>query len=514
MRRTRKGSIFGEPFLTEEEIKQIEEEENKKKIEKENKKLERQKQKEKLEQEKKQETISLITSDDNSDNDELYQTSKPDLKNIESNSSSDSSSTDNNSDRSEQEDFKDISINNLQSTQFFANILSSTQLSNTIVPEEIEEIVINMAEFPIVNFHKAIPEFSGTIAELNRFLACCDLFHGDLTTDPHRAAFLKVLVKKFTGRAFDFYAKQIWANWDELKNALKKYFSSSNSFEGYQIQLSKQRQGNLDVKQFSEKIQQILLDMNRVSNEVTVNNNQSGTQFFKAQNEKLAIKSLINGMNEPIRGYLKSQIFTNLQSAINTAIELESDENVHNKFNTIHNSNFKRNNDKQITCFRCKKNGHLANNCRVRLYNGNGNDSRNNNFNTNPQSNFNRNFKKNQITCFRCHKIGHTVPNCRVNLNKNGNFNSNSNPNSNSNSNFSNRNYNQNSNTNNSHVNQNSPRYNSRGSGNNNRNSNTFVPNRNQSNGNYNRNANIIEAKNEIEQTAEMDNACLDLIAM
>lgn len=510
-RLTRKGSVFGVPFLTEEEVQEIEEEANRKRIEKEKKKLER--------QEEKQKAKELTPVEIEEANNIL----SAELKERDSDLSGNSEASVDEAFKTTENSLNSISLSNLHSTAFFKDVLSSTahnfnvdNITNTDKEVSAEHILnetfANMTDFPFTNFHKAIPEFSGAVSDLNRFLACCDLFHGELLTDTHRETFIKALVKKFSGRAFDFYAKQTWTNWLELKNALKKYFSSSKSFEGFQIELSKQKQGMLDVKQFSERIQQILSDMNRVSSEVIIAN-QSGTQFFKAQNEKLAIKSLINGMNEPIRGYLKSQLFTNLQSTINAAIELESDENFHKNLNTNYNSN--QNNIRKVTCFKCQKIGHTANNCRVRLNNINNSYRNNIRFNSNRNNNFNSNFtRSNQITCFRCHKIGHTVPNCRVNLN--GNRGSNINQNYSNNSNYSNNNGN-NTRTNIQNQRQNSTfsRVNtSRGYENNNRNPSNLIPNRNRQNDTLNRNANIIETKNGINQTVEMDSACLDLIAM
>lgn len=524
---TRKDSALGEQILSEEDIRQIEADL------KEKKKLDRQKERELKKQRELEENKETGHSSRESERNIEQETevgnnilsSTRDENNI--NISLDESVIENSGNpilihsltelNSELNDsFKSFDIETLRQSAFFSKEIKIEPIEEN--QEEIEgsnqdnpepEITI-MTEFPFTNFHKSIPEFSGTNSELNRFIACCDLFNGELTTDPHRETFLKFLVKKFSGRAFDFYSKQTWANWLELKNALKKYFSSSQSFEGFQMQLSKQKQGILDVKKFAEKIQEILLEMNRISSEITVAN-QTGTQFFKAQNEKLAIKSFVNGLNEPIRGYLKSQTFTDLQAAIKSAIELESDEYLNKNFGNLLNSEPQ---SKPLICFKCNKTGHAASVCRGRFNSFNRNRfqnfSSNNNF-----GNF-RNRQNNNVTCFRCHKSGHTVPNCRVNINRNGNSNLYTNrsyPN-----NGLNRNVNGNGANNNSQRENTSnfSRNNTRGHENNNRNSNTFIPNRNRQNTIFNRNANanIAETKNEIEQTAELDNVCLDLIAM
>lgn len=155
------------------------------------------------------------------------------------------------------------------------------------------------------NFHKCIPEFSGTTKDVNRFIACCDNFYSSLTDDNNRNIFLKSLVRKFTDRAFDFYNRNEWTSWDLLKTSLKKYFSSPKTFEGYQIELGKIRQGSFSVREFSEKIEFILTELKKISDEIIVND-LSGAVFFNAQNEKLAIKAFVDGLNDPLKTILSA----------------------------------------------------------------------------------------------------------------------------------------------------------------------------------------------------------------
>lgn len=224
-RRTRSGSVFGEPFLSEEEVAKITKEEKQKEIEKANRKIELLKEK--------AERRSLNRAEQRGEQRLDHKLSETDSELSEGSDSSQDKTV---------IDLQSLAIDQLQTTQFFEGILSgagtytqaNTAQSVGVLPGAgTTQSNMAEAEFSFSKFHKAIPEFSGTIAELNRFIACCDLFYDDLTNDAHSTSFLKALVKKFTGRAFDFYAKETWSNWPALKSALKKYFSSSQSFEGY-----------------------------------------------------------------------------------------------------------------------------------------------------------------------------------------------------------------------------------------------------------------------------------------
>lgn len=234
--------------------------------------------------------------------------------------------------------------------------------------------------FDISSFQKSIPEYDGSADALNKFLACADMYHASLANEDLKATFLKSLVRKLVGRAFDFYFKKdTWASWDELKTELKSYFSESACFETLQLKLCSSRQNQLSVRAFGELIEKILVEINKISNQITVEG-ATGGEFFKVQNEKLAIKSFLNGLNEPLKTILRSRKYDKVQLAIRDAIEIENEEAL-NKMQAINISepkpvvktelvqreydNFanKPNIGRRITCFRCKQDGHSFRNC-------------------------------------------------------------------------------------------------------------------------------------------------------
>lgn len=354
--------------------------------------------------------------------------------------------------------------------------------------------------FPTTEFHTIIPEYSGTIKDLQHFISCCDFFHSSLV-EAHRGIFLKALVRKLKGKAFNLFNNRQWGDWPEFKLALKKYFSVTKSFETFQLELANIRQGKMPIQEYSQNIEEILHEMNIIGKDIKINN-ISGEQFFKIQNEKLALKAFLNGLNPSFKNILKARKYESLDDAIRDALELEAEDNLKSSQPQLQFSKF---------CNYCRRTNHTIEQCFKRKNNSNFNSS-NNNFNRSNGNNFD-NFQR----------FGNGNQN-----NRNGNSNDNSNSYRNSNSN-SNRSSNGNSSNNNnnrnfqnySNQNNNSNNYNNnnRNGGNYRNNGNSSQSNNNSSQSNNNRsNSNqrvrFIEndQKNETVQTAEMDNAALNFI--
>lgn len=361
-------------------------------------------------------------------------------------------------------------------------------------------------EFPSNNFYKSIPEFSGDEKEVQRFISCCNFFYNTLT-EAHKAIFFQALVRKLSDKAFDFYNNRKWINWPEFRDNLKKYFSIQKSFESYQVELANIKQRRLKVKEYSQKVESILYDMNKIGKDIKVEN-VSGEKYFKVQNEKLATKAFINGLNEPMKTIVKARKYNKLENAINDAIELELDEEI----------NSSQRNQNQVICNYCNNKGHTIDQCFKKKNGNNFNMQRlNNNFkrmsfnNNNNYQNFNRN---NNYNPFR--------PN---NNNFNSNYNNNrNNMNYRNNTNYRNNNYQNNNNVGtgrNTFFNRNSYNANNNNNNNNERNGQRYN-NRPNTNGNYNgnRNENKVrvvdttddDSKNEHTQTAQEDNACLNFL--
>lgn len=383
------------------------------------------------------------------------------------------------------------SLDNLDEDPIF-NILRRSLL-------EKKPKMADQPQFQTSEFHKLIPVYDGSVKDLQHFISCCDFFYKTLDAG-FRNTFYEALVSKLKSKAFDLYNNHQYRDWPEFKIALKKYFSVRKTFEIYQLELANIRQGKLSIQDYSQKIEEILREMNNIGRDIRVDN-ASGEKFFKAQNEKLALRAYINGLNNPLKNILRARKIENLDDLIRDALELEAEENIRNPQLTSSKS-----------CTYCHRTNHTIDQCFRR------NNNRNNSFNNSNQNRFNnnnRNYSNNNSNNNGNTRSGNSNYN---NSNKNSNFNSGRN---NNNSNYNN-NQSSNSNNNNNRNSQNySNRNNNLNNNNNNRNGGNYRYNGNssQSNGNSNRqNSNQhvrfveSEQKNETLQTANVDNASLNFL--
>lgn len=322
----------------------------------------------------------------------------------------------------------------------------------------------NMSTFDLTKFHKLVPQFDGNEDDLDRFIDTCGDRYTACTEDIGKAEFMSALRSKLTGRAYDFFKKTVYTDWPTLKTDLKKQFASPETFEGYHLKLTSLKQENLSVRQYADKIEKILFAMNKASSEIKVNN-RDGTDFFKAQNDKLAIKSFINGLKDSLRNVLRARKYTTIRDAISDAVELEIEDasrkhnafiseptssnitkieksannnnnngnNAMNKYiqarNNSINSN-QNNSNRTLICNRCGKMNHTSNMCRARFPMNQFPNNSNNNFRQNPNQyknyrNYNRNNYSNQN---QYQNYSQNVNRNQTN-NNNSNFNTNRQPN-------------------------------------------------------------------------------------
>lgn len=365
--------------------------------------------------------------------------------------------------------------------------------------------------FPIQEFYKSIPEYSGAFKELQHFISCCDYIF-DTLNDANKAQFFRALVRKLKDKAFNLYHNKQWADWPEFRAALKKYFTVAKSFETFQLELGNVRQGRDNIQSYSQRIEDILYEMNTIGKDIKIEN-VSGERYFRIQNEKLALKAFLNGLNSPLKVILKARKYETLDDAIKDAIELEADEKLNNRQSTSINSN-----------------------------NYSQNTSQNNDYQNNQQNNWQgktQNNSQNGLFCRYCKRNNHSIEQCFRRKNNNANNNSNSNSNYsgqyrgyNNNQNFNaqgNSNYPNNQNTRNfnaqSGSNNSTNNANNQNNQNFNRNQNqgqNQSQNQNQSRNQGNQNSNnnnsnrvrFVKAnpKNDSNQTATMDNADLNFL--
>lgn len=216
-------------------------------------------------------------------------------------------------------------LKKLNSSIIYVIETQSPTRNKNIVNNETEDNIDtpNMTStFDLTKFSKLVPQYDGKEDELDRFIDCCSDRYASCTEDLGRSEFLSALRSKLTGRAYDFFKKSTYTDWDTLRTDLKKQFSSPENFAGFHLKLTSLKQGNNSVREYADKIEKILHSMNKTSSEIRIAN-QDGSAFFKAQNDKLGIKSFINGLKDSLRNVLRARKYTAIRDAISDAIELE-----------------------------------------------------------------------------------------------------------------------------------------------------------------------------------------------
>lgn len=257
---------------------------------------------------------------------------------------------------------------------------------------------------------KIIPNFSGESSELHKFISCCEIIYEPLQKDEDRLQFLNVLKAKLNGPAYDIVKYKNFTTWSELKLELKRQFSIKRSVEQLQIELINCKQKSDSVKIFGNKLEKLLSELNDAC---VVSEGTRAAEHFVNLNEKTALRSFEDGLNDPIKIIIKACRFTSLRSAILKATEEESTVMKDDSQKPIL-SKF------PIQCQICNKKGHISRNC-IHRYDQQPSYSNNNLSNSNfpnsirnfPSQSQPRNVHTTVITCRYCHYPGHSLEQCR-----------------------------------------------------------------------------------------------------
>lgn len=250
----------------------------------------------------------------------------------------------------------------------------------------------------ILNF---IPQFSGVRSEYHRFVTSCDLIYSNLNLDNDRTEFVDIIkVNKLIGTAYDAVKYKRFKDWPSLKSEIKKCFIGTRTAAQIHIDFAKIRQGNENIQNFSNKIENLLSELDDVS--LAEDGSACNAHILKLNN-KTAIKAFEDGLNNPIGYLIKACRFSSLSDAIARALEEEQSIK-----NNSYNSNQKHNSP---ICQLCNKKGHVAKNCFSLRQNSNNSGFRN--ISNNQLQGHSRHSVQNfNVACAYCHIPGHTINQC------------------------------------------------------------------------------------------------------
>lgn len=225
-----------------------------------------------------------------------------------------------------------------------------------------------------------IPEYDGDQATLSDFVTACEFVHSQIDVDLNQG-FLLVVKNKLIGKAKQFISSRNINTFENIKQLLIGHFGDCRDTESLLRDLTACIQKPSETPRvFVQRIENLLTKLrNAVSLDETLEDATRDT--LNSSHEKIALKTLLAGLNDPIGTIIRSQRPSSIDEAIHLIIE---EENIHYLKNrnssrdskqsqkVIPKSNFNPEFRKETKiCSYCKNRGHLISECRKRAYNQN-----------------------------------------------------------------------------------------------------------------------------------------------
>lgn len=285
---------------------------------------------------------------------------------------------------------------------------SDSSLELTIIPQP-EEIVtvgrneivvpqVKMAEFNYMEFKDCIPNFSGDAGTFDHFRTCVDAFNAELTAAA-KDLLLRKLVFKLSGDAGRVYADHTLTTWEELSSELEDRFQKTITYEEAQRDMSKLKQRHSEgVRDFAMRVEKARSMLKKTIREKFAS--AESRRDFDVHIEEMALRTFKNGLIESIRVVVRCLPNATLSEAIAAAVADERDAPL-----VIQSVPTRK-------CTYCYRNGHLEPDCLAKARARNG---------IAPQkvSEQTQKTEAKEIVCFKCNKNGHIATHCPQRINSN-----------------------------------------------------------------------------------------------
>lgn len=224
----------------------------------------------------------------------------------------------------------------------------------------------------IANF---IPDYDGNQTELHDFVAACD--HAIDHIDDDNITHIPFLIKsKLRGEAKQFISSRALTDWRDIKNLLLSHFGDTRDSESLLRQLTTSFQKNSEnPRSYVQRVQLILTKL-RNCTALDDNLDRNMKRIMDEKHERIGLKTILSGLNDPIGSILRSQRPQTITDATSILAEeenlqyLKSFRNMNIKDNIqkpsqIVPKNFKTDINKGNTkhCSFCQKTGHLISEC-------------------------------------------------------------------------------------------------------------------------------------------------------
>lgn len=227
-----------------------------------------------------------------------------------------------------------------------------------------------------------IPDYDGDQATLSDFINACEYVHEQIDENLN-PGFLLVVKNKLVGKAKHFISSRNLNTFESIRQLLIGHFGDCRDTESLLRDLTACTQKSGETPRvFVQRIEDLLT---KLRNAVSLDGDlEDGIrETLNNSHEKIALKTLLAGLNDPIGTIIRSQRPNTIDEAIHFIIE---EENIHYLKNrnssrdykqsqrVIPRSNFNNpevRRDTTKVCNYCKNKGHVISECRKRMYNQN-----------------------------------------------------------------------------------------------------------------------------------------------
>ena len=174
-----------------------------------------------------------------------------------------------------------------------------------------------MAEFKL-EYLQIVPDFTGNQAILSEFIASAEqlinqFYIRNPENDFRNIYLLKSIKNKIKGDAANQIASYNVTTWNELKTALLATYSDKRDLQTLQIELCNMRQNSLKPLEFYTKIQK---NLNLQSAYIQTHHADNSAILIEMA-QKLALRSFLKHLNNPLGDYLSTRKPDSLNEALN-----------------------------------------------------------------------------------------------------------------------------------------------------------------------------------------------------